>query len=71
MKFTEEEKGIIRRAFSKHYHSLMKSSSQCSGELWASIYAGEAESTETLLQKLLGKNEDIVSPKEETMVRKS
>ena len=59
-KLTEDEKGIIRRAFSRHYHSLLRAAEKCAGNLWPTLYCAEAERTEELLKKLLGKNEKIL-----------
>ena len=60
MRLTEDEKGIIRRAFARHYYSLRSSADKCSGDLWYRIYKGEADRTEALLKKLLGKNETLI-----------
>lgn len=60
-KLTDDEKGIIRRAFSKHYHSLRRAADKCMGGLWPNIYLCEAERTAELLKKLLGKDEEILS----------
>lgn len=58
---TEDDKGIICRALSAHYHSLIRARNRCVGSLYPGIYAGEANRTEALLKKLLGNNEEVLS----------
>jgi hypothetical protein len=61
MKLTEDEKGILRRALSRHYHGLQRAAENCSGGLYPVIYSGEADRTAELLRKLVGKKEKVLS----------
>ena len=52
-RLSEGEKGIIRRAMSRHYNALVAASNKCVGSLYPGIYYGEAERTRELAKRLV------------------
>jgi hypothetical protein len=60
-RLTEDDKGILRRALSRHFNSLLRAADKCAGDLYPVLYRSEADRTHKLLQRLVGKSENILS----------